>query len=158
MQFQWIDFQKRYLNDLIVWQEDRATKCYATEDLAEDIHYYQAHPDYQENENFFCKLVLQNEQLLAVLILLGEDQTLTINPLIVAPSMRGQGYGTAIIKELIENTKKILGSEFLCFEAGIDLKNTRSLQLFKKAGFHLQKIHPDGDFGYFMYEGRFSEC
>lgn len=152
MEFQWDDYRKEYESALSNWGHDFITQRYATEDILQDIQYYQNHSEYLLGENFFCK-VISKRQVLAVGIFLVHDQTLTINPLIVAPEARNHGYGTAIIYELVKETRKIFGNEYQQIIAGIDLSNHPSIRLFQKVGFQLEKIHDDGDFGYYVYKG-----
>ena len=58
-----------------------------------------------------------------------------INPIVVNPKLLGKGYGTAVVKDLVENLKEITGISFRRLEAMVEKTNERSLRLFRGQGF-----------------------
>jgi RimJ/RimL family protein N-acetyltransferase len=154
MQFKWIDYNSAYKDDIETWNSDEQTKKYAIDDGINAEHlYYLDDDDYIHNESYFCKLVLEEDNIIAVIFLFdGEKHPLGINPIIVNPDLRNQGYCKRVIKELMEHTVKIIGKEKYVFYAGIDLDNTASIRAFENVGFTLTDMHPGGDFGYYHYK------
>ena len=71
---------------------------------------------------------------------------------LVAPKMRGRGKGTKIIKELLENSKSIIGIDIHKAEAVIFLSNKASQKAFENAGFKHESTHEDGDAMNYIYE------
>ena len=120
--------------------------------IKEDYEYWRNENGFVHNKTCFCKVVLDGEQPVAVLIILGSNgYPLNINPIIVNPALRNKGYCTRIIKELLGYTREILAVDKKYFEAGIDLDNNSCVKAFEKAGFVLAGIHKSGDFTYWVY-------
>lgn len=165
MNLVWIDYNESFKNEIETWTNDVDTKRYACDSwhdsylyyLNETEHYFdkdgnQCFHKYQYNKDYFCKIVLNDEDIIAVLIMLGGDNhPLTINPIIINPLFRNQGYCTAIIKNLIQNIELITSNHFEELQAGIDLDNKASIVSFTKCGFELVSVHPDGDFANYKY-------
>ena len=154
MQFKWVNYCELYEAEIETWNKDELTLKYATDDgIKADHLYYLVETDYVHNETYFCKVVLEDDTIIAVVFLLcGEKYPLAINPIIINPALRNQGYCAKIIKELIHHTAEIIGREKYVFDAGIDLGNIASIRAFEKVGFTLTDTHPGGDFGYYHYE------
>ena len=155
MLLKWVDYCEKYEDEIKAWCQDELSLRYATnegEGIKEDYEYWRNEDGFIHNKTCFCKVVLDGEQPVAVLIMLGSnDYPLNINPIIVNPAFRNKGYCTRIIKELLDNTREILDVDKKCFEAGIDLENTASIRAFEKAGFVLAGKHKGGDFTYWVY-------
>ena len=154
MQFTWVDYSPIYEDEIETWNTDELTLKYAIDKGIKDEHlYYITEDDYIHNESYFCKVVLEQEKIVAVIFLLGDEKhPLGINPIIVNPALRNQGYCGKIIKELIAHTAEIIQKEKYVFSAGIDSDNIASIRAFEKIGFKLTDMHPGGDFCYYHYE------
>ena len=154
MRFKWVDYCELYESETETWSKDEPTLKYAIDESVKEDHlYYLSETDYVHNETYFCKVVLEEDKIIAVVFLMcGEKWPLTINPIVVNPALRNQGYCKKAIKELIEHTASIIGRENYVFAAGIDLENIASVRAFEKVGFSLTDKHPAGDFGYYHYE------
>ena len=96
-------------------------------------------------------MLYENQPVAVLIMLTGNGHPMHINPIIVNPDLRNQGYCTRIIKELLEHANKILAIDVKYFTAGIDMDNTGSIRAFEKAGFVLAGKHVDGDFAYWVY-------
>ena len=155
MLFEWVDFCEKYEEEIKAWCQDELSLKFATNEgdgIKEDYEYWRNEDSFIHNETCFCKVVLDRGQSVAVLIILGsKGYPLNINPIIVNPAQRNKGYCTRIIKELLDNTREILGVDKKYFEAGIDLDNKGSIRAFEKVGFVLAGTHSGGDFGYWVY-------
>ena len=154
MRFKWVDYCEAYEAETERWSKDESTLKYAIDESIKADHlYYLADTDYIHNETYFCKAALEDDKIIAVIFLLsGEKYPLSINPVIINPAFRNQGYCVRVIKELINHTAEIIGQEKYVFDAGISLDNIASVRAFEKIGFTLTDKHPGGDFGYYHYE------
>ncbi len=75
-----------------------------------------------------------------------------ISEIIIAPEKRGMGYGSALIRELTENTLDIIGKNVKLFEAVIFPSNIASQKAFEKSGFKFVSSHSDDDAWYYQKE------
>jgi hypothetical protein len=159
MNYKWVDYCEKYEDEIDKWMSDELILRYATEDgIRKDHEYYMGISDdydghdFKLNKNYFCKVVLDESAVIAVIIILAsEGYPVSINPIIVNPNFRNKGYCTKIIGELINNTNEIIGLERNAFEAGIDFDNKASIKVFEKNGFILAGTHKSGDFTYWVY-------
>ena len=153
MRYTWCDYGDQFKDAIDGWKNDALTLRFATDDgIDTDHRYYMTSPDYAWHDNYFCKVALMNGQIVAVLILLSNDDgSLAINPIIINPEMRGKYHCGAIIDELIHHVGEIIPGQQPMFTAGIDLANTASIRAFEKNGFSLFETHPDGDFAQYHY-------
>ena len=154
MKFKWVDYCELYEAEIETWNKDELTLKYAIDESIKADHlYYLSESDYVHNKTYFCKVVLEYDKIIAVVFLLSSEKyPLAINPIVVNPALRNQGYCVKVIKELITHTKEIIGHEKYIFDAGIDLGNIASVLAFEKVGFTLTDTHPGGNFGYYHYE------
>ena len=154
MQFKWVDYCTFYEDEIETWSKDESTLKYAIDESIKADHlYYLTETNYIHNETYFCKVLLEEDKIIAVIFLLGSEKyPLAINPVIINPALRNRGYCVRVIKELIDHTKEIIGHKKYVFDAGIDLGNIASVRAFEKVGFTLTDKHPSGDFGYYHYE------
>ncbi len=75
--------------------------------------------------------------------------------LLVKPEMRGNGLGTALLRELLSDGEMIIGHQIERATAVIFPNNIASQKAFEKAGFVFDHLHEDGDAWYYRYE---KEC
>lgn len=165
--FVWDDYSKKYKDLIDRWTDDEEVQRFATDDSWHDEYmYYMTETErymddagvvhehkYELNKDFFCKIIFDGETPVAVIILLSTDgYPVYINPLLVNPKLWGRGYGTEIIRELIDNIDELIPNHSDTIEAGVDIENTPSRRIFEKNGFTLTKIHPEGDFLFYQYQ------
>jgi len=72
------------------------------------------------------------------------DEAYVISEFLICPDMRGKGFDSSILKEII-------GTEIKTATAVIFPDNIASQKAFTKAGFALQSVHPDGDALNYIY-------
>ena len=116
----------------------------------EFYEYWRDDPDSKPGENYFCKLISEGGEKVAVAAFGLWDSKLTVMEVIVAPEKRGIGIGSAVLSELIGSADAICGISFDCAEACIFPDNTASKKAFTKAGFTLGRISSDGDAEYYV--------
>ena len=103
-------------------------------------------------ENFWCKVILNWETPFAVSALfMTDDGTLTVSEFAVAPSLRGKGYGSSALRELLAKGQDIIGQPISSASAIIYPNNVASQRAFEKAGFKFDHAHPDGDAWIYTY-------
>ena len=145
MEFDWRDYDPETMDYVENWLDEAAVKSTGLEDGFRDFYEYWAKEDgFAVGENYWCKVVYEEEQPFAVIALALYEGKVTVMELVVAPEKRGQGRGTKMLKELLEN-EEILGFSVGYSEAVIFLSNIASQKAFQKAGFRYHHTHPDGD-------------
>ncbi len=118
---------------------------------------WQTFCDYSEEDskNFggkdFCFIISADDDPFAVMYIGTLNDEFTVSEYIVAPYMRGRGYGSAAIRELLENRAHLLGRDFTRAKVVIFPDNIASQRAFEKAGFVYVSTHPDGDAMYYEW-------
>ncbi len=92
-----------------------------------------------------CFLISHEDNPFAVMYIGVIGNEITISEYIVSPDKRGKGYGTAALKELLNNVTQLLNLNVSLATAVIYPNNIASIKAFEKAGFVLASKHPDGD-------------
>ncbi|MBQ8783834.1 MAG: GNAT family N-acetyltransferase [Clostridia bacterium] len=146
MNFYWTDYNPTEMKFVEKWLDKTAVKFTGMDDGWEDFYkYWKNEKDTILNQNYWCKVVSEKGLPFCVIALGFHEDSFVIMEMLVSPKMRNKGKGTLIIKELIENSKQILGKEIQKAEAVIYPSNKASQRCFEKAGFVLERIHEDGD-------------
>ena len=152
MRFIWTDYHTD--DDEIVekWMDRTARENTGCEDgWAEYANACIQEKDTVLNENFWLMKVSEGgEPFAAIAVGLWKGE-LTISELVVAPEKRGRGLGSALLIELLKNSRAILGTEYGSAKAVIFPGNAASQRAFEKAGFLFESAHPDGDAWYYVY-------
>ncbi len=144
MQFNW----KHYSNidaDLVnSWLDDYAISETGIEDGWQNFYDYWMTDNPGEGKDC-CFVISHKNTPLAVMYIGITDFELTLSEYVVSPTERGKGYGSAILKELLDNAKQLLSITPCMAKAVIYPNNIASIKAFEKAGFMLASIHPEGD-------------
>ena len=120
---------------------------------------FKAFYDYWYNElggeNFWCKTVFLNGELIAVIALAkAPDGVFTVQELAVSSDKGGRGYGSAILSELLRYSREIIGQEISIANAVIFPDNTASQGAFQNAGFEYIGTNAERDAAYYKYTNR----
>lgn len=168
--FIWSDYTEEHADIVNSWlSHPRTNKCVGIDDwhchyqdIVESVNfYYAAGVDgekchYRLHEDYFCKVVFLNRELVAVLALFVDpaaDEIVSINPIIVAPSLQGRGMGTLIIGDFLQKAKSLLGNDnLLKCSALIDQNNYPGIRCFEKSNFTLVSANDDDDFRIYEYD------
>jgi RimJ/RimL family protein N-acetyltransferase len=152
MNFTWRDYNPETMTFVEAWLDEDAVKTTGLDEGFQNFYSYWANEDgFVVNENYWCKVVFENDEPFAVIALcLYEDKT-TVMETVVAPKKRGQGKGSKLLKEILES-KEILGFTVRKGEAVIYPNNIASQRAFVKAGFQYHHTDEDGDAMYYSYE------
>ena len=144
MQFTWVDYPNRYETELENWCDETIRYALDDDSIKTEHQWYINSNEYTLDENYFCKVVLDGEAVVAFVMLstrIDENKThftenlICIDTFIINPALRHQGYAARIITELVQNTEKIVPFENNVFIAQIHKDNNISKKLFEKLGF-----------------------
>lgn len=151
MDIVWLDYAPETMGYIEQWLDDAAVKDTGLDEGFRSFYEYWANEEgYIPGENFWCKVISKDAQPLAVIAFCEYERKVIIMELLVAPEKRGQGMGTEILKELLENNN-IIGFAIEKSEAVIFPGNTASQKAFEKAGFSHHRTHEDGDALYYTF-------
>ncbi len=155
MRFHW----KHYCNndaDLIhSWLDDDAMIQTGLEEGWEKFYHYWMTESRNGESKDRCFLISDDNIPFAVIYLAMADSEIVISELIVAPDLRGRGYGAAVINELLGNADQLLNAHATAAKAVTFPNNIASIKAFEKAGFVLMSKHQD-EFGESLhYEYKF---
>ncbi len=152
MKFVWCDYNPNTMGYIENWLDEPAVKSTGLDEGFRNFYEYWAKEDaFAVGENYWCKVVFEDNRPLAVIAFCRHECTLLIMEIVVDPEKRGQGIGTKLLKELLE-CEEMTGSAVLKIEAVIFPGNIASKRAFENAGFQYHHTHEDGDAMYYVYE------
>lgn len=145
MNFAWYDYDPNTMSFVENWLDESAVESTGLEEGFRAFYEYWATEDgFAVGENFWCKLVFENDKPFAVIALCHHEHRIIIMEVLVAPEKRGLGKGSKLLRELINRTY-ILGSTIRKIEAVIYPSNIASQKAFEHAGFKCHHNHKDGN-------------
>lgn len=154
MIFDWKDYSEKYSDiteNLLDNEAIKNTGC--DEGFHSFYSYWLEEADTKLHENFWCKLAFKDNKLIGVICIgLAPTKEFTVMEIIIAPDKRNQGYGSALLLELLRNAATIIGININIAKAVIFPNNIASQKSFEKAGFIFTGAHPDGDAWYYEYK------
>lgn len=156
MYFVWYDYNPNTMNFIENWLDESAVESTGLDEGFRAFYEYWANEDgFVVGENFWCKVVFENDKPFAVIAFCQHEYKTIIMEVLIAPDKRGQGKGTALIKELLNN-EEIIGFTIQKCEAVIYPSNIASQKAFEKAGFQYRNNHKDenGDSLHYIYEAK----
>ena len=152
MNFDWRDYNPETMGYVENWLDEYAVRMTGMDDGFRQEYEYWSNEDCNTvGENYWCKVVFENEVPFAVIEFGLYEGVVTIMETFVAPEKRGQGMGSKSIKELLENSKTIIGIDIENAETIIYPSNIASQKAFEKAGFKYHSTHEDGDAMTYVY-------
>ena len=153
MNFKWTDYRGCGCENVVeTWIDDDAKKFTGCEDGWEPyFSYWESDPETKIGENFWAKVIFQDDIPVAVMAIGLNDGVFTVSEFIVDPQKRGRGLGSLILRELLQNSAKILGKRITIAEACIYPNNVASQKVFEKDGFVFSHAHEDGDSWYYKF-------
>ncbi len=153
MRYIWKDYNPESMGFVEAWLDKHAVRMTGMDDgYRSEYEYWAGEEEYIVGKNFWCKIVYENENPFALVQLGLYEGVVTIMETIVAPGKRGKGLGSAVIRELLQNGKNIIGFDIEKAEAVIFPSNIASKKAFEKAGFYFSHANEDGDALYYVYE------
>jgi GNAT superfamily N-acetyltransferase len=155
MNFKWVDYGTAYEDEIDTWMDDEWVIKYAVdESIKADYACVMALDKIVLNENYACKVVFDDDELIAVVVLTVQhkpihlsEKLIGIDCIIVAPKARRKGYGVKINREIVRHIGEIMpvlqGAECI-FDSEIDASHSASLRMTEDAGFVLAEQTDDG--------------
>ena len=153
MTYQWYDYTRADAAVTESFLDPAARRFTGCEEGWESYcTYWLGDPDTRLGENFWVKLIHLAGEPVAVMALFLGDERLLVSEYILAPSMRGKGHGSAILRELLAHGEEIVGFGITRARAVIFPENQASIHAFERAEFRFDSASPDGDALYYVYE------
>ena len=149
MIFTWEDYYNCNIDENLILDEEAKELTGIDCSLREFCDYWKMQNNL--NENFWCKNIYLNNDLIGFIVFSKNEEKLLIMELIINKEKRHKGYGYKVLKELLDNSEKIIREKINYAEAVIFLKNIASQKCFEKAGF-VKELHPDGDCYVYKYK------
>ena len=125
------------------WLDDSAKKGTGMDSWFLDYSYWISDGKLILNKDYWNKVIFQENIPVGAISFSVKDKKLHIMEIIVSPNMRGNGIGSKIIFELVENTNLICNINIEKATATIFLNNIASQKAFCNAGFKIKNSHDD---------------
>lgn len=157
MNYEWRDYNPKTMRYIESWLDESAVKSTGLDEGFYGFYEYWANEEgFIVGENFWCKVVFENDMPFAVIAFCLDEHKIIIMEMLIAPEKRGQGKGSKLLKELL-TCKEIVGFTIQKSEAVIYPSNIASQRAFENAGFQYLHNHKDenGDSMRYVYEGSF---
>ena len=144
-QFTWINYPAQYESEIETWCDEAAIRFALDSDSVKTEHQWYLNAEgYTHGSNYFCKIALDGETPVALVMLAVYTNETTmhltenivyIDTLIINPALRGQGYGTQILYDIIHHADRLIHSRHNIFVAQIHKDNSASKYIVNKLGF-----------------------
>ena len=154
MGYVWRDYNPKTMRYIENWLDENAIKSTGLDDgFCAFYEYWASEDGFVVGENFWCKVVFENDAPFAVVALCQDERKTIIMEVLVAPEKRGQGKGSKLLKELL-SCKEIMGFTIEESETVIYPNNIASQRAFENAGFSCHHNHQDenGDSMLYIYK------
>jgi len=105
----WRDYHPESMAFIENWLDSAAVSFTGLDEGFRAFYEYWANEEgFDAGVNFWCKVICEADQPFAVIAFCLHEQKIVIMEIVVAPEKRGCGFGTKLLKELLER-KEILG-------------------------------------------------
>ena len=136
MNYEWLEYDPSMASLVDLWLDEEALRATRLDDGFDDFYqYWKKETDPARGEYFWCQLVSEEQRPFSAVAFSWFQQTVTVMEIVVDPALRGQGRGTAVVKELVDNAADWIGQPVAAFEAVIFPDNIASQNAFYKACF-----------------------
>ena len=156
MNYIWYDYNPNTMGFVEKWLDESAVQATGLDEGFRAFYEYWAKEDgFAVGENFWCKVAFESNQPFAAIALCQHEHKTIVMEVLIAPNKRGQGKGTTLLKELLDN-EEIIGHAIQNCEAVIYPSNIASQKAFENAGFIHHSSHKDenGDSMLYVCEGK----
>lgn len=154
MKYVWKDYIPSEMKWVEEWLDEAAVGSTGLEEGWQAFYEYWKDNE-EENcilgQNYWCKTAGNSKGAFGIIAFSMWEGSVTVMEMLLAPGCRGQGLGTAMLKELLQEGKTIFGREIQKAEAVIFPDNTASRKAFQKAGFVLDHASEEGDALYYVF-------
>lgn len=152
-QFEWMDYRSEDAPMVDRWLDGDAVAMTGL-DMGWDDYWNAVRAD---AVNFpgckdYCKLIREDGIPVAAICFGCYEGVATVSEIVVAPQLRGQGYGTRILRDLTGYADELLGEKVGKICAVIFPNNLASQRAFAKAGFVFDVAHEDAAAWNYVYK------
>lgn len=152
MNYDWIDYTPAYKDLIESWIDEDAKRFTGLDDGFDAYYQYWANdPQTKICTNFWVKIIISDTIPIGIIALSLWDNFFTISEFVICPNKRGKNLGSSALKELLTQSKDIIGIKIETANAVIFPNNIASQKAFEKAGFTFHSEHPDGDAWNYRY-------
>jgi RimJ/RimL family protein N-acetyltransferase len=145
MNFVWYDYNPNTMRFIENWLDESAVKSTGLDEGFRAFYEYWANEDgFVVGANFWCKVAFEDDKPFAVIAFCQHEHKTIIMEVLIAPDKRGQGKGSTLLKEFLNN-EEIIGFTIQQGEAVIYPSNIASQKVFENAGFKYHHNHKDGN-------------
>ena len=145
MNFEWYDYNPKTMGYVENWLDEHAVKSTGLDEGFRAFYEYWANEDgFVVGKNFWCKVAFENDKPFGVIAFCQNEQKIIIMEVLIAPDKRGQGKGSTLLKELLNN-EEIIGFRIQKSEAVVYPSNIASQKAFINAGFRYHHNQKDGN-------------
>ena len=143
MLFDWKEYDNSQASSVEAWLDAEAVKGTGLDDGFDDFFNYWKNEDGMDNFKAF--VIFDRAEPIAVIAIDLYESFVKVMEIIVAPSKRGQGYGSKILNELTESAPNLFSDKISGYEAVIFPSNIASQRAFAKCGYRVDVKDPEGD-------------
>ena len=152
MRFDWKDYIPDTMLFVEEWLDNHAIRMTGMDDGWRAFHeYWITDGEMTLGKNYWCKVVYDHNTPFAVTALSLCEGNYHVMELLVKPEMRGNGLGTALLRELLSDGEMIIGHRIERATAVVFPNNPASQKAFEKAGFVFDHANDDEDAWYYCY-------
>ena len=150
MRFIWKDYDSRSMPFIEDWLDDYAVRITGMDDGWRAFHeYWITEGGMTPGKDYWCKVVYDQAAPFAVIAFSFYEGNYHVMELLVKPEMRGKGFGTALLCDLLLYGEMIIGHRIEKATAVIFPNNPASQKAFEKAGFAFDHSNDEGDVLYY---------
>ena len=103
MNFIWCDYNPETMGYVENWLDEHAVRMTGMDNGFRQEYEYWANEDYNTaGENFWCKVVFENEIPFAIIEFGVHEGVVTVMETLVAPEKRGQGWVQRLLKSFLK--------------------------------------------------------
>ena len=149
MRFIWREYDPNAMPFVEEWLDEKAIQFTGIDNKWQAFHQYWI-TDGKMNIgiDYWCKVVYDGGTPFAIIAFCLHEGNLHIMELLVRPEMRGRGYGTLLLRELLSNGKLIIDHKIEKATAIVFSNNRASRKTFEKVGFTSDATNGQDDIKY----------
>ena len=146
MNYNWIDYSPACKELIESWIDEDAKRFTGLDDGFDAYYRYWANdPQTKIGTNFWVKIIISDAIPIGIIALSLWNDVFTISEFVIRPDKRGKNLGSSALKELLTQSRDIIGIKIETANAVIFPNNIASQKAFEKVGFIFHSEHPDGD-------------
>ena len=152
MSFIWKDYDPLSMPFIEKWLDENAVRMTGMDGGWRAFHeYWITEGGMTPGKDYWCKVVYDQAAPFAVIAFSLYEGNYHVMELLVKPEMRGKGFGTALLCDLLSDGEMIIGHRIERATAVIFPNNPASQKAFERAGFVFDPVNDDGDAWYYCY-------